>query len=202
MSEIEESWPGNAYIDDAVALLSTLRDDAGLLQKLQKSTTRRRGSTLFTLYDLIEGFSDLLKDPSEVVDGDDSGDEEGAKGSLSISDMDSKQGCRGSRRAEDHDDDEMEVQENEEEEEKGGANEDEDEEDRRVAGSKRRRGGTTQDAKHYDDEEDDSDSDLECVSVIIIGASASGLGVASALLSTSPDLDVTILESSSDVGAR
>ena len=37
--------------------------------------------------------------------------------------------------------------------------------------------------------------------MIIIGASASGLGVASALLSASPNLDVTILEASADVGA-
>ena len=41
----------------------------------------------------------------------------------------------------------------------------------------------------------------ECLSVLIIGASASGLGVASAILGAAPDLDVCILEGSEEVGA-
>ena len=206
MTDLEDpTWPGLAYCDDALALLSLLRSDPGLIQKLKGTKSRGDGdSTLSTLRALIEGFSGLLADSS-----DKGGDEEGALPRSSYS--------KGSSSRE-GDGDVMEVEEaemkmlveeemeKEVEEEKGG---DASERDVRRGGAKRRLGGTEQDAKHDDDDDDDDDcdendldSDLECVSVIIIGASASGLGVASALLSASPDLDVAILESSSDVGAR
>ena len=66
---------------------------------------------------------------------------------------------------------------------------------------------TKQDSNHDGDvgiggsESDDDDVYPECLSVLIIGASASGLGVASALLSALPDLDLSILEASDDVGS-
>lgn len=59
----------------------------------------------------------------------------------------------------------------------------------------------TAEEERSDGNEPFSAGSTECISVVIIGASTSGLGVASALLSASPDLNVCILEASDEVGS-
>ncbi|GMI10934.1 hypothetical protein TrVE_jg5875 [Triparma verrucosa] len=168
--------PVQAYIDDASALIDCIVEDDSLLSKLK---TFRISGSRSSDQTLVPTLDPTLKKLNDLVNGfrDLSALlEEGNFGGPSAMEEEKIEEEKSSHRSS-HRSSHSPLQQNH-------AMEDD-----------------SDDSSNASSNASSNDSNEETFSVVIIGASASGLGVASALLSASPDLDIKILERSSCVGS-